>query len=73
MFYVNGDGLWPLYIVIGIAVIGIIVFLLRKYVPGLGNSNEVVDEKQAAEEEVNRYIVTEELPTKKEEKEDNEE
>ncbi len=51
----------PLWIGLGIGAIALLVFLLRKFIPGLGFDNEPVDEKQQAEEEVNRYIVTEEI------------
>ena len=70
MFLLN-DNLWPLWIVLGVVAIGVIVFLLRKFVPGLGIENEPIDEAKQAEEEVNRYIVTEVI--KPEVKEDEEE
>ena len=60
MFY-DGLQLIPLWIALGIGVIALVVFLLRKFIPGLGFDNEPVDEKKQLEEEVNRYIVTEEI------------
>ena len=59
----DGLQLLPLWIALGIGAIALVVFLLRKFIPGLGFDNEPVDEKQQAEEEVNRYIVTEEVKT----------
>ena len=60
MFY-DGMQLLPLWIALGIGAIALLVFLLRKFIPGLGFDNEPVDEKKQLEEEVNRYIVTEEI------------
>ena len=57
----DGMQLLPLWIALGIGAIALVVFLLRKFIPGLGFDNEPVDEKKQAEEEVNRYIVTEEI------------
>lgn len=51
------NNLLPLWIVLIVLVIGVVVFLLRKYVPGLGNHDEEVDEDKRVEEEVNRMIV----------------
>ena len=74
MFY-DGLQLLPLWIALGIGAIALLVFLLRKFIPGLGFDNEPVDEKKQAEEEVNRYIVTEEIkePKVEETKKDDEE
>ena len=74
MFY-DGMQLLPLWIALGIGAIALLVFLLRKFIPGLGFDNEPVDEKKQAEEEVNRYIVTEEIkePKVEETKKDDEE
>ena len=71
----DGLQLLPLWIALGIGAIALVVFLLRKFIPGLGFDNEPVDEKQQAEEEVNRYIVTEEIkePKVEETKKDDEE
>lgn len=53
-----------LYIILIVLVIGVVVFLLRKYIPGL-KDDEVKDEAQQVEEEVNRMIVNP-SPEKKE-------
>lgn len=68
MFLADSEYLM-LWIVLGILAIALLVFLLRKFVPGLGFEEEEVDEKKQIEEEVNRYIVTEEIKeeTKKDE------
>lgn len=71
MFLLDSE-LLPVFIVIGIAVIALAVFLLRKFIPGLGFENEEIDEKKMAEEEVNRYIVTEEIKEVKIEKNEEE-
>ena len=72
MFYADAN-LLPLWIILGVVAIGVIVFLLRKYVPGLGFDNEPVDEFKQAEEEVNRFIVTEDLNKKVDDEDDDDE
>ena len=70
MFFAESEFL-IIWIVLGIGLIALVVFLLRKYIPGLGFEEEEVDEKKRIEEEVNWYIVTEEIKeeTKKNEEE----
>lgn len=46
-----------LYIVLVAIAIGVVVFLMRKYVPGLKSKDENIDEARQVEEEVNRMIV----------------
>ena len=70
MFFAESEFL-IIWIVLGIGLIALVVFFLRKYIPGLGFEEEEVDEKKRIEEEVNRYIVTEE--TKEETKKNEEE
>lgn len=70
MFFV-GSELWPLWIVLIFIAIGVVVFLLRKFVPGLSTPNEPIDEKKQAEEDVNRVIMSD--PVKEEKKEEDEE
>ena len=52
----------PAFIVVGIillfGVIGLIAFLLQKYVPSLKNTDKKKGEKEIAEEEVKRLIET---------------
>lgn len=56
-----------LYIVLIAILIGVIVFLLRQFIPGLKNDDEVKDEAIQVEEEVNRMIVNPEENKKDEE------
>lgn len=56
-----------LYIVLIAILIGVIVFLLRQFIPGLKNDDEIKDEAIQVEEEVNRMIVNPEENKKDEE------
>ena len=48
-----------LYLVLGFGVIALIAFLCYKFIPGLrsAKSDEPIDEKKVAEEELNRILV----------------
>ncbi len=70
--FLLADQLWPLWIILGAIGIGVIVFLLRKFIPGLSTPSEPIDEKKQAEEDVNRVIMSDPTPNE-EEKEDEEE
>ena len=59
-----------LIIIAVIAAIAVVVFLLRKYVPGL-KPEEKHDEKSASKEHIDNLIVKEDLKKKKPEKEKN--
>ena len=73
MFFAASE-LWPLWIVILAIAIGLVVFLLRKFIPGLSTPNEPIDEKKQAEEDVNRVIMTDPVvEEKKDEEEEDEE
>lgn len=54
----------------GAGLIALIVFLLRKFVPGLGSNDQVADEKTIAEENVQSRIMTLEEENPLEEDED---
>ncbi len=72
MMYV-ADALWPLWIILLAAAIGLTVFLLRKFVPGLATPNEPIDEKKQAEEDVNRVIMQDTESVSEKEKKDTDE
>ncbi len=60
-----------IYIIIIVLIIGAVVFLLRKFIPGLKDEEEK-DEARQVEEEVNRMIVNPE-PEKENKEEDEDE
>ncbi len=62
-----------LYIVLIAIAIGGVVFLMRKYVPGLKSEEENVDEARQVEEEVNRMIVNPQVEKQEEKDKDEEE
>ena len=51
------EDLMVLWIVLGIALIGLIAWLCYRFIPGLRIEKEEVDEKQAAKEELDRFLV----------------
>ena len=46
-----------LWLVLGIALIGLVAWLCYRFIPGLRIEKEEVDEKQAAKEELDRFLV----------------
>lgn len=59
------------WVVIGALAIGLIVFLLRKYIPGLkGEEEPVKDDKQTAEENLKAKLGTLEEENKDSDEED---
>ena len=51
------EDLMVLWIVLGIAFIGLVAWLCYRFIPGLRIEKEEVDEKQAAKEELDRFLV----------------
>ena len=51
------EDLMVLWIVLGIALIGLVAWLCYRFIPGLRIEKEEVDEKQAAKEELDRFLV----------------
>ena len=51
------EDLMVLWIVLGIALIGLVAWLCYRCIPGLRIEKEEVDEKQAAKEELDRFLV----------------
>ena len=64
-----------LCIVLGIALIGLVAWLCYRFIPGLRIEKEEVDEKQAAKEELDRFLVPmdEDVEVKEETDEDKKE
>lgn len=50
-------GLNVVWILLGALGLGLIVFLLRKFIPGLKGEDTIEDEKKVAEDNVKRRIV----------------
>lgn len=50
-------GLNVVWILLGAIGLGVIVFLLRKFIPGLKGEDTIEDEKKVAEDNVKRRIV----------------
>ena len=50
-------GLNVVWILLGAIGLGLIVFLLRKFIPGLKGEDTIEDEKKVAEDNVKRSIV----------------
>ena len=50
-------GLNVVWILLGAIGLGLIVFLLRKFIPGLKGEDTIEDEKKVAEDNVKRRIV----------------
>ncbi|MGM9808708.1 MAG: hypothetical protein ACI31I_03190 [Bacilli bacterium] len=69
------EDLMVLWIVLGIALIGLVAWLCYRFIPGLRIEKEEVDEKQAAKEELDRFLVPmdEEVEIKEETEEDKKE
>ena len=69
------EDLMVLWIVLGIALIGLIAWLCYRFIPGLRIEKEEVDEKQAAKEELDRFLVPmdEDVEVKEETDEDKKE
>ena len=69
------EDLMVLWIVLGIALIGLVAWLCYRFIPGLRIEKEEVDEKQAAKEELDRFLVPmdEDVEIKKETDEDKKE
>ena len=58
MFYFDVvNDLMILWIVLGIALIGLIAWLGYRFIPGLKIEKNDVDEEQAAKEELDRFLV----------------
>ena len=57
MLFLYNEALNIVWILIGVLVICLIVFLLRKFVPGLQGEEIEEDEKKIAEENIKRKIV----------------
>lgn len=51
------SGLNVVWILLGAIGLGLIVFLLRKFIPGLKGEDTIEDEKKVAEDNVKRRIV----------------
>lgn len=51
------EDLMVLWIVLCIALIGLVAWLCYRFIPGLRIEKEEVDEKQAAKEELDRFLV----------------
>ena len=51
------EDLMVLWIVLGIALIGLVAWLCYRFIPGLRIEKEEVDGKQAAKEELDRFLV----------------
>ena len=51
------SGLNVVWILLGALGLGLIVFLLRKFIPGLKGEDTIEDEKKVAEDNVKRRIV----------------
>ena len=51
------EDLMVLWIVLGIALIGLVAWLCYRFIPGLRIEKEEIDEKQAAKEELDRFLV----------------
>lgn len=66
----NNTGWWVFLIVAIFVVIGVIVFILRKKIPGLVNYEEE-DEETIAKDNLSRILVDVEDEKKEENKEDN--
>ncbi|MGM9857697.1 MAG: hypothetical protein ACI311_00355 [Bacilli bacterium] len=66
------EDLMVLWIVLGIALIGLVAWLCYRFIPGLRIEKEEVDEKQAAKEELDRFLVPmdEEVEMKEESEEE---
>ena len=69
------EDLMVLWIVLGIALIGLVAWLCYRFIPGLRIEKEEVDEKQAAKEELDRFLVPmdEDVEIKEETNEDKKE
>ena len=69
------EDLMVLWIVLGIALIGLVAWLCYRFIPGLRIEKEEVDEKQAAKEELDRFLVPmdEDIEIKEETDEDKKE
>ena len=69
------EDLMVLWIVLGIALIGLVAWLCYRFIPGLRIEKEEVDEKQAAKEESDRLLVPmdEDVEVKEETNEDKKE
>lgn len=69
------EDLMVLWIVLGIALIGLVAWLCYRFIPGLRIEKEEVDEKQAAKEELDRFLVPmdEDVEVKEETNEDKKE
>ena len=69
------EDLMVLWIVLGIALIGLVAWLCYRFIPGLRIEKEEVDEKQAAKEELDRFLVPmdEDVEIKEESDEDKKE
>ncbi|MDY5853504.1 MAG: hypothetical protein SPK28_04670 [Bacilli bacterium] len=69
------EDLMVLWIVLGIALIGLVAWLCYRFIPGLRIEKEEVDEKQAAKEELDRFLVPmdEDVEVKEETDEDKKE
>ena len=57
MNYLLGTQFWMITIVLIICLIGLVVFLLRKHIPGLAEYEEE-DEETIAEDNVSRILMT---------------
>ena len=69
------EDLMVLWIVLGIALIGLVAWLCYRFIPGLRIEKEEVDEKQAEKEELDRFLVPmdEDVEVKEETDEDKKE
>ena len=69
------EDLMVLWIVLGIALIGLVAWLCYRFIPGLRIEKEEVDVKQAAKEELDRFLVPmdEDVEVKEETDEDKKE
>ena len=53
----SNAGLYVIWILLGALALGLIVFLLRKFIPGLKGEDVEEDEQKVAEDNVKRKIV----------------
>lgn len=53
----SNAGLYVVWILLGALALGLIVFLLRKFIPGLKGEDVEEDEQKVAEDNVKRKIV----------------
>ena len=53
----SNAGLYVVWVLLGALALGLIVFLLRKFIPGLKGEDVEEDEQKVAEDNVKRKIV----------------